>query len=155
MFCCWSPGSVACLLIRDDEGRVLVQHRKKDGKLALPGGTDCIDIGTVCRNAICKVDSGEDVEAAAVREGKEELGITIVEGREISSFVSGNWRLHIYEVCSAGISLYDFKGELRNAEPGKHTGIVTRTFIEFKTISSLVSQRGGVLPSNWQIFKGL
>ena len=99
-----------------------MQHRRKDGKLALPGGTDCIDINVLCRSAICKVDSGEDVEAAAVREGKEELGITIVEGKEIFSFVSGNWRLHVYEVCSAGVSLYDFEGEPRNAAPGKHVG---------------------------------
>ena len=155
MFSSQSPCSVACLLIRDDEGRILVQHRKKDGKLALPGGTGCIDISMVCCDAICKVNSDEDVETAAVREGEEELGIIIVEGKEISSFVSGNWRLHVYEVCSADVSLYDFKGELRNAEPDKHTGIVACTFIEFKTVSYLISEREEVLPSNWQIFKGL
>ena len=40
--------SVACLLIRDDEGRVLMQHRSKDDRLALPGGADCIVVGKVC-----------------------------------------------------------------------------------------------------------
>ena len=33
---------VVCLLIRDGKGRILMQHRTKDGKLALPGGTDCV-----------------------------------------------------------------------------------------------------------------
>ena len=33
---------VVCLLIRDGKCRILMQHRTKDGKLALPGGTDCV-----------------------------------------------------------------------------------------------------------------
>ena len=61
--------SVACLLIRDDKGRVLMQHRSEDGKLALPGGTDYIDVNVVCCNAVCKLELDEGVEAAAVREG--------------------------------------------------------------------------------------
>ena len=147
--------SIACLLIRDDEGRVLVQHRKKEGKLALPGGTDCVDIGMVCYTAICKFELNEDVEAAAVREGKEELRISIVQGKEVSSFDSGNFRLHVYEVCSAGIPLHDFVGELQNAEPNKHTGVAACTFIEFVTISQLMSSLEHVLPSNWPIVKEL
>ena len=143
--------SVACLLVRDDEGRVLMQHRSKDGKLALPGGTDSIAIVVLYCNAICKVEVGEDVQAAAIREGKEELRISIVEGEEIFSFVSGNWCLHIYEVCSVGTTLHDFKGELQNAEPGKHASIIACTFIEFMTLSDLMSDLGRVLPSNRQI----
>ena len=147
--------SIACLLIRDDEGRVLVQHRKKEGKLALPGGTDCINVGMICCNAICKFELKEDVEAAAVREGKEELEISIVQGKEVSCFDSGNFRLHVYEVCSTDIPLHDFTGEPQNAEPVKHAGVITCTFIEFMTISDLMSNLEEVLPSNWQILKDL
>ena len=147
--------SVACLLIRDDKGRVLMQYRSKDGKLALPEGTDCIEVGVVCCNAVCKLELDEDVEAAAVREGREELGISIVKGREVSSFVSGNFLLHVYEVCSAGIPLHDFVGEPQNAEPDKHAGVVACTFIEFMMISDLMSDLEQVLPSNWQILEEL
>ncbi len=147
--------SVVCLLIRDDEGRVLMQHRSKDGKLALPGGTDCIEVSVVCCIAVCKLELDEGVEAAAVREGKEELGLSITKGKDVSSFVSGNFRLHVYEVCSAGISLHDFVGEPQNAEPNKHAGLVVCTFIEFMAISDLMSDLEQVLPSNWRILKEL
>ena len=109
----------------------------------------------MCYNAICKVEVGEDVQAAAIREGKEELRISIVEGEEVFSFVSGNWHLHIYEVCSVGTMLYDFKGELQNAEPDKHASIVACTFIEFIALSDLMSDPERVLPSNWQILAKL
>ncbi len=33
---------VVCLLIRDEKCRILMQHRTKDDKLALPGGTDYV-----------------------------------------------------------------------------------------------------------------
>ena len=132
-----------------------MQHRSKDGKLALPGGTDCIDIDVMYCDAICKFEVGEDVEIAAVREGKEELRISITEGEEIFSFVSGNWRLHIYEVCSVGVPLHDFKGEPQNAEPIKHASAVACTFIEFVTLSDLMSDLERVLPSNWQILAKL
>ena len=147
--------SVACLLIRDDEGRVLMQHRTKDGKLALPGGTDCIDISIVHCNAVCKFEVGEDVEAAAVREAREELQITIVQGEEISSFGFGKFRLHVYAVCSDITSLHDFVGELQNAEPSKHADTAVCTFIEFMRISSLMSNLEQVLSSNWQILEEL
>lgn len=132
-----------------------MQHRSKEGKIALPGGTDCINVGVVCCNAVCKFELDESVEAAAVREGKEELGISIVEGEENYSFVSGNFRLHVYEVCSAGIPLHDFVGEPQNAEPGKHAGAIACTFIEFMAISDLMSDLEQVMPSNWQILEEL
>ena len=118
-------------------------------------GAQTASTSMVCCNAVCKVKPGEDVATAAAREGKEELGIIIVEGREISSFVSENWRLHVYEVCSADMPLYEYKGRPRNAEPDKHAGGIACTFIKFMTLSYLMSEPEGVLPSNRQILETL
>ena len=106
-------------------------------------------------DTVCKLELNESVEAAAVREGKEELGISITKGEEISSFVSGNFRLHVYEVCSAVLPVHGFTGVPWNAEPGKHAGTVAGTFIKFIAISDLMSDMEQVLLSNWDILKML
>ncbi len=52
---------VTCAYIRGVDGRIVLQHLVKDNFFVLPGG---------------KVDKGETVEQAFVRECQEEVGIT-------------------------------------------------------------------------------
>ena len=80
-----------------------MQHRSKDGKLALPGGTDCTRTTNNPYVSVCKIEPSESVEDAAVHEDKEELGILITRCREVSSFTSGEYRLYIYEVRNVGV----------------------------------------------------
>ena len=52
-----------------------------------------------------KFEPGEDLEEAAAREAKEELGITVLAGQKLSSFVAGNFLLTTYEVYSVLLDL--------------------------------------------------
>jgi len=70
-------------MVRDTQGRFLVLHTTKQGRnrWEFPGGA---------------VDAGEDITTAAVREFREEVGITIYEPlefvREDTLFIDGdNW----------------------------------------------------------------
>lgn len=95
-------------MIRDKDGKVLVEdHIKKDG-LVFPGG---------------KVQSGEDPGSTLFRELKEELGIKCIQATKICEFEgtgtypadSDNvitWKSIIYDVSS-----YD--GQITNKEPDK------------------------------------
>lgn len=63
-----NPKPVACAIPRDDEGRILLLKRgfaPGAGKWTFPGGF---------------VDLGESVEDAALREGREELGVDLELG---------------------------------------------------------------------------
>ncbi len=46
------------------------------------------------------MEDGETIGVAALREGKEELYVTIVRGKILSSHDVGKFRLFIYEVDS-------------------------------------------------------
>lgn len=67
---------VVCAIIRDCNGEFVISQRSKDiplgGKWEFPGG---------------KVESNETLEEAVVREVKEELGVTVVVIRKLTSNV--------------------------------------------------------------------
>ncbi|MEL7448961.1 MAG: 8-oxo-dGTP diphosphatase [Pseudomonadota bacterium] len=85
----WKPEDVATLLFVFRGGEVLLIHKKRGlgaGKINGPGG---------------RVEAGETVEACAIREVEEELGITPTDptrhGQLDFQFVSGyGLRCHVY-----------------------------------------------------------
>ena len=77
----------ACLIIGDENGRILLQKRADDGKWGYHGGA---------------VEVGESVEDALRREISEELGITLID-YELFGVYSGDGYMHTYpngDVCS-------------------------------------------------------
>lgn len=88
---------VAGVLISDDE--ILVGWRKDTGKCEFPGG---------------KVEPGEDLDAALIRELDEELGAAIIPGKHLN------------------ISRHNYGGDI---------GLVQVHFIEFKPDGNLVLRR--------------
>ena len=98
-------------VIMNDKGEVLLQNHVKNNAWTLPGG---------------KLDDGEVEREAIVRELFEELGILAYKYRIIEiadkenieyPYGSGNFvdfNIHIYRI-------YDYKGEIVNKEPEKHT----------------------------------
>lgn len=89
---------VAGVLIVDDE--VLVGWRKKDGKCEFPGG---------------KLEPGEDLDAALVREFDEELGLAVIPGKHMD------------------VSRHDYGGDI---------GLVQVHFVGCRPDGSLVLKRG-------------
>ncbi len=98
---------LAGCVIKDDSGRVLLIHRNT-GKLVqweLPGG---------------KLEPGESLEIAAIREAEEEIGVKVAVHREIgvTNFDDDgtSWEYHWFE---AAITV----GEPRIGEPDRYDGI--------------------------------
>ena len=73
-----NPGVMA--IIRDDEGRVLLQKRRDDGTWCAPGGA---------------IDPGETPAEAVVREAYEETGLHIVP-EKVAGVFGGTNHCHIY-----------------------------------------------------------
>ena len=64
---------VAAVVLRDDDGRILVVRKEGTSRFMLPGG---------------KIEPGETPDAAAIREAREELGVDL--DRDLLTFV-GEW----------------------------------------------------------------
>jgi isopentenyldiphosphate isomerase len=69
------PHLVVAVLVRDPAGRIYV-HRRTDSKDVFPGMHDCFAAGCL--------QAGEEVEAAALREVAEELGVVGAALRPLS-----------------------------------------------------------------------
>ncbi|MBI3036147.1 NUDIX hydrolase [Candidatus Woesearchaeota archaeon] len=82
--------SVAVFVLKDGEGRVLLQHKAKDSKV-LPGQWAFFGGG---------IDAGETPEQAVRREAKEELGIDLKRvkffGRYVAPFEGGLWEQFVF-----------------------------------------------------------
>lgn len=97
------------LIITNQEGKILLLKRSgtgwMDGHWGLPGG---------------KVDHGESIKQAAIREAKEEVGIDITKqdlqlallGHNLSD---GNYWMHAIFIVNK------YEGTITNAEPHMHS----------------------------------
>lgn len=117
---------VSLLFVR--HGRVLLIKRERDGQIyyITPGGG---------------VESGETFRDAAVREGREETGLTFTLGPEISAGRRGDQVEHVYLVT-------DFSGEpqlggpeLERASP---TNTYTYVWVPLEQVNDLVRYPGPV-----------
>jgi 8-oxo-dGTP pyrophosphatase MutT (NUDIX family) len=90
----------ACVIVRDEEGRVLLQHRCDDGTWDLVGGS---------------MEPGETFEQTVRREAREEIGVEI-GALEMLEVYSGRDFFHKYpngdEVYHIGVAFltHDFRG---------------------------------------------
>lgn len=73
-----NPGVMA--IIRDDEGRILLQKRRDDGTWCAPGGS---------------IDPGESPAQAVVREAYEETGLRVIPVKIMGVF-GGAAHRHVY-----------------------------------------------------------
>lgn len=98
---------LAGCVIKDDSGRVLLIHRNTDRLVQweLPGG---------------KLETGESLEAAAIREVEEEIGVKVSVHREIGvtnfDHDGTSWEYHWFE---ASIT----EGKPSIGEPDRYDGI--------------------------------
>lgn len=99
------------LIVKNKEGKILLLKRSgtgwMDGQWGLPGG---------------KVDHGETMKQAAVREAKEEIGIAIeLDDLELAllghNLSDGNYWMHAIFIVKK------YKGKVVNAEPHMHSEI--------------------------------
>ena len=107
---------------------------------------------------ICKLDDNETLEQAAIREAREELGVTVlVYGFLSTPFDAGNFRFFVFEVDSS-------KGITTAFVPGKthkrrtlEACMCRRTcdFIRFYHLEWLLANMDDVLLSNQQILTTL
>ena len=77
-----SPNAASVALV--EGGRVLLIRRARApalGKWTLPGG---------------RLEPGEDAEAAAVREVREELGLAVAALRPVTRLTAGTFRLQVF-----------------------------------------------------------
>ena len=107
-------------VISDNDGRVLNMWHIKHEKWALPVG---------------KVDEGETPEEALIREMKEELGIDIIEFREIVRKTvvytgDGNKPDETVELILCMVD--EYAGIPDNMEPTKHRRLEWNTFDDFR-----------------------
>lgn len=113
------------VMVEDSEGRVLVQNKKSKswGGLVFPGG---------------HVERGEFFTDAAVREVREETGLTVKEPRIIGvkQFILDGYRyvVHLFRAS-------DFTGELTSSEEGE---------VFFLTKEELLS-RTGEMPVSFEL----
>ena len=101
-------------IIRDKDGRVLLEDHVKNDAFTFPGG---------------KVDPGETPEEAIRRECYEELGIEVVEMNESKDnptlfcieypVKSGKW----YYFKDYNFNIIQYKGTISNKEPHKHRSL--------------------------------
>lgn len=102
---------VAVIVIFRKDGKIAFVLRQNtdwmNGYYGLPGG---------------KVDSGESITQAAIREAKEETGVTILPKDLTHLLVAhrhdadSDWIDNIFEA-------HTWQGELHNAEPDKHASL--------------------------------
>lgn len=96
------------LIIKDEMGRILLQRRQGTnlwpGYLALPAG---------------HIDQGELAYDAAIREAKEELGITITRGDICDTFVVNRRNKSLAPYYDVYFELSSFEGEISIMEPDK------------------------------------
>ena len=104
----WTPQMRSTLVFVRSEGQVLLIHKKRglgEGKINGPGG---------------KVEKGEEVEAAAIREVQEEVGLTPIKPQSVAE---------LYFQFADGLSIHctvfvadDYEGELIETESQTHLG---------------------------------
>ncbi len=96
------------LIIKDNQGRVLLQRRQGTklwpGFLALPAG---------------HIDAGENAYEAAIREAKEELGITITKNDIIDTFVVNRRNKSLPPYYDVYFELASYEGKISIMEPEK------------------------------------
>ncbi|TDP41069.1 NUDIX hydrolase [Nocardia ignorata] len=73
----------AGVLVRSIDGTRIYVHRRTDSKLVFGGMHDCLAGGVV--------DAGEDPADTAVRELREELGITVTPGTRLPLRATASW----------------------------------------------------------------
>ena len=92
-----SPVLAAAAVVRDGDGRILLVRRANPpeaGRWSIPGG---------------RVEAGESLETAAVREAFEETGVTVRIVREV-------WCLELADGRGGTYELHDFLAEYVSAE---------------------------------------
>lgn len=101
------------MIIRDSEGRVLLQRRQGTnlwcGFLALPAG---------------HVDEGENAYDALVREAKEELGITVRVEDIVDTFVVNRRNKTLKPYYDVYFELSGYEGIIDIKEPDKCSALV-------------------------------
>lgn len=109
----------ACVLVIDQEGRILLQRRKDNGLWAYPGGS---------------LELGESFEECARREVQEETGLN-VNSMELFTVESGEMMHYIYpnkdEVYIAEVVFIckDFSGSLKVQEE-----VIEQKFFELEKL---------------------
>ena len=101
------------LIIKNEQGEILLQRRQGTklwpGFLALPAG---------------HIDEGENAYEAAIREAKEELGITITIEDIIDTFVVNRKNKSLPPYYDVYFEISNYLGELTIAEPEKCSELV-------------------------------
>jgi 8-oxo-dGTP pyrophosphatase MutT (NUDIX family) len=93
----------ACVLVRSEDGKILVVSRKDDPyDFGLPGG---------------KVDEGETAEEGAARELEEETGLRVTGLRQVYSRYDGSHCCHVFMGNVEGDVDTDETGVIRWVEP--------------------------------------
>jgi 8-oxo-dGTP pyrophosphatase MutT (NUDIX family) len=86
------------VIIRDSEGRILMEKRRDCGLWGTPGG---------------KIEPGESVAAAAIRETREETGLTIEVTRLLGVYSNPDTRIVMYPDNGDVVHLVDILLEAR------------------------------------------
>ncbi len=101
------------LIIKNDKGEILLQRRCGTklwpGYLALPAG---------------HIDVGENAYEAAIREAKEELGITIAVADIIDTFVVNRKNKSLPPYYDVYFEVKSYQGSIRIMEPEKCSELV-------------------------------
>ncbi len=105
--------SAVYLIIRNAKGEILLQRRQGTklwpGYLALPAG---------------HVDVGENAYEAAIREAKEELGITISINDIIDTFVANRKNKSMASYYDVYFELKNYQGNIAIREPDKCSELI-------------------------------
>ena len=96
------------LIIKNEEGNILLQRRQGTklwpGFLALPAG---------------HIDEGENAYEAAIREAREELGITITENDIVDTFVVNRKNKSLPPYYDVYFEIKSYEGIIQIKEPEK------------------------------------
>lgn len=108
------------LIIRNEQGKILLQRRQGTklwcGFLALPAG---------------HIDAGENSYEAAIREAKEELGITIKVENIIDTFVACRRNSSLPPYYDVYFEVDSYEGKISIMEPEKCSELVWLDLEEF------------------------